>query len=175
MKVEFDSQNIEDMLDQFKSDGRRDPFYYKQGAGLIFNRSADKLLAGKLVERLEQEQLKGSENRTLQMDGQSYSVNIVYSDKMGWYLIDYMPLSDILQPIYKSNQLFYISMGALLLMSFVVAYILYVQVQVPVRQLVGGFQRLKQGDYSVRIGIKGKMNSVFCPAASTPWWSRFRS
>lgn len=26
MKVEFDSRNIEDMLDKFKSDGRRDPF-----------------------------------------------------------------------------------------------------------------------------------------------------
>ncbi|WP_236331785.1 sensor histidine kinase [Paenibacillus auburnensis] len=161
MKVEFDSQNIEDMLDKFKSDGRRDPFYYKQGTGLIFNRSADKPLADKLVERLEQEQLNGSENRTLVMDGQSYSVNIVYSDKMGWYLIDYMPLSDILQPIHKSNRLFYFSMGALLLMSCLVAYILYVQVQVPVRQLVGGFQRLKQGDYSVRIGIKGRNEFSF--------------
>lgn len=58
MKVEFDSRNIEDMLDKFKSDGRRDPFYYKQGTGLIFNRSADKLLAEELVERLEQDQLR---------------------------------------------------------------------------------------------------------------------
>jgi two-component system, sensor histidine kinase YesM len=161
MKVEFDSRNIEDMLDKFKSDGRRDPFYYKQGTGLIFNRSADKLLAKELVERLEQEQLKQSENRTVNIKGESYSVNIVYSDKMGWYLIDYMPLSEILHPIQTSNRLFYFAIGALLLMSCLVAYLLYVQVQVPVRLLVGGFQRLKQGDYSTRVEIKGKNEFSF--------------
>ncbi|WP_249923661.1 sensor histidine kinase [Paenibacillus odorifer] len=161
MKVEFDSRNIEDMLDKFKSDGRRDPFYYKQGTGLIFNRSADKLLAEELVERLEQEQLRQSENRTVNIKGESYSVNIVYSDKMGWYLIDYMPLSEILHPIQTSNRLFYFAIGALLLMSCLVAYLLYVQVQVPVRLLVGGFQRLKQGDYSTRVEIKGKNEFSF--------------
>ncbi|MBY3618068.1 histidine kinase [Acinetobacter sp. CUI P1] len=161
MKVEFDSRNIEDMLDKFKSDGRRDPFYYKQGTGLIFNRSADKLLAKELIEKLEQNQLKQSENRTVSINGESYSVNIVYSDKMGWYLIDYMPLSEILHPIQTSNRLFYFAIGALLLMSCLVAYLLYVQVQVPVRLLVGGFQRLKQGDYSARVEIKGKNEFSF--------------
>lgn len=161
MKVEFDSRNIEDMLDKFKSGGRRDPFYYKQDTGLIFNRSADRLVAGELVKRLEQEPLRGNENRTLRIGGESYSVNIVYSDKMGWYLIDYMPLSEILQPIHTSNRLFYVSMGGLLFMSCLVAYFLYVQVQVPVRQLIGGFQRLKQGDYSVRVGIKGNNEFSF--------------
>lgn len=161
MKVEFDSRNIEDMLDKFKSDGRRDPFYYKQGTGLIFNRSADRELAGKLVERLKEEQFHGSGNRALEIDNEPYNVNIVYSDKMGWYLIDYMPMSEILQPIHKSNRLFYVSISALLLMSCVVAYLLYVQVQLPVRQLVGGFQRLKHGDYSVRVEVKGKNEFSF--------------
>lgn len=161
MKVEFDSRNIEDMLDKFKSDGRRDPFYYKEGTGLIFNRSADRALAGKLVERLEEEQFHGSGNRTLEIDNEPYNVNIVFSDKMGWYLIDYMPMSEILQPIHKSNRLFYVSVSALLLMSSVVAYLLYVQVQLPVRQLVGGFQRLKHGDYSVRVEVKGRNEFSF--------------
>lgn len=161
MKVEFDSRNIEDMLDKFKSDGRRDPFYYKHGTGLIFNRTADKVLAQELVAKLEQENLRHSENRTVNIDGESYSVNIIYSNKMGWYLIDYMPLTEILQPIYKSNRLFYFAMGALLLMSCLVAYLLYVQVQVPVKLLVGGFQKLKQGDYSTRVQIKGKNEFSF--------------
>lgn len=114
-----------------------------------------------MVKRLEQEQLKQSENRTVNINGESYSVNIVYSDKMGWYLIDYMPLSEILHPIQTSNRLFYFAIGALLLMSCLVAYLLYVQVQVPVRLLVGGFQRLKQGDYSARVEIKGKNEFSF--------------
>ncbi|WP_379162543.1 sensor histidine kinase [Paenibacillus sp. sgz5001063] len=161
MKVEFNSRNIEDMLDQFKSDGRRDPFYYKQGTGLIFNRSADRVVAEQLVKQLKQTELTGSGNRTLKIGQKSYSVNIAYSPKMGWTLIDYMPLSEILQPIHTSNRLFYFSVSALLLMSCLTAYLLYVQVQVPVRQLVGGFQRLKQGDYSVRVGIRGRNEFSF--------------
>lgn len=161
MKVEFDSRNIEDMLDKFKSDGRRDPFYYKQGTGLIYNHSANLLFVNKLVRRLEQKQIIGSENRTLDIEGESYSVNIVYSDKMGWYLIDYIPLSEILQPIHTSNRLFYISVSALLLMGSLIAYLLYIQVQVPIRHLIGGFQRLKQGDYSARVELKGKNEFSF--------------
>lgn len=30
IKVEFDSSNIQDMLDRFKGDGRKEPFYYKK-------------------------------------------------------------------------------------------------------------------------------------------------
>lgn len=161
MKVEFDSRNIEVMLDKFKSDGRRDPFYYKQGTGLIFNRSADRELAEELVKRLEETKLTHNDNRTVNIGGESYSVNIVYSDKMGWYLIDYIPLTEILHPILTSNRLFYFAISALLLMSCLVAYLLYVQVQVPVRLLVGGFQRLKQGDYAVRVEIKGKNEFSF--------------
>lgn len=119
------------------------------------------MLAKELVDRLEETQLKPSENRTVKIEGESYSVNIVYSDKMGWYLIDYMPLTEILHPILTSNRLFYFAISALLLMSCLVAYLLYVQVQVPIRLLVGGFQRLKQGDYSARVEIKGKNEFSF--------------
>ena len=60
-------------------------------------------------------------------------------------------------------------MICLLGMSFLAAYLLYVQVQVPVKQLIRGFQRLKQEDYSVRIKPKGRNEFSFCPSDSTPW------
>lgn len=156
IEIEFNSDNIEDMLDKFKSDGRTDPLYYKKGTGTIYNRTANKELANLLIQQLEGQELQDIENRTIDLDGEQYLLNIVKSDTIGWYLIDYMPLYDIIYPIEKSNRLFYISVGCLLLMSFLAAYLLYAGVQVPIRKLVLAFQKLKYGDYSIRMTPKGK-------------------
>ncbi|WP_036634610.1 sensor histidine kinase [Paenibacillus massiliensis] len=161
IKVEFDSSNIQGMLDGFKNDGGQEPFYYKQGMGVILNRTADQELTNRLIQELSHEELRDMENRTVQVDGNTYRVNIVLSKLTGWYLIDYSPLSDILEPIHKSNQLFYGSVGGLLLLSFLAAYMLYSQVQVPIRQLVRGFHRLMQEDYSVRMKVKGQNEFSF--------------
>jgi two-component system sensor histidine kinase YesM len=159
IEVRFDSANIRDMLDKFKSDGRRDPILYKKGIGAIYNRTADRGLADRLIAQLERDHLQDTESRTLEIGDESYMVNVVKSAATGWYLIDYMPLADIVGPIRRTNLLFYISVGCLLLMSCLGAYLLYAQVQVPLKKLVQSFQRLKNGDYSVRMQAKG--NSEF--------------
>lgn len=159
IEIQFSNVNIENMLDDFRSDGRRDPFFYKSDTGSIFNRTSDQKLASQLIKALEEEPLQPIENRTVKIDDEDYLVNFVLSESTGWYLIDYMPLSDIMHPIDRSNQLFYIAIGCLLLMSFLAAYLLYSGVQIPLKQLVRGFQRLKNSDYSVRMVPKG--NSEF--------------
>ncbi|MGG4127805.1 sensor histidine kinase [Paenibacillus illinoisensis] len=161
IKLEFDSDNIRDMLDKFKDDGRHDPFYYREESGVIYNRTSDRELTNRLMDQLAIHTLQDVDNRTVVIDNEPYMVNTVKSSTIGWYLVDYMPLSDILKPIHQSNVLFYSSMICLLGMSFLAAYLLYVQVQVPVKQLIRGFQRLKQEDYSVRIKPKGRNEFSF--------------
>jgi len=161
IEVQFSSRNIEKMLDQFKQDGRRDPFYYREDVGLIFNRSADRELAAELVARLDKSTLEPITNKIVSINGEKYMVHIVYSDVIGWYLIDYMPLMEVMKPIEHSNRLFYTSVVALLLMSCITAYMLYAQVQVPLKQLIKGFQRLKNEDYSIRLEPKGKNEFSF--------------
>ncbi|MFK0521035.1 sensor histidine kinase [Paenibacillus illinoisensis] len=161
IKLEFDSDNIRDMLDKFKDDGRHDPFYYREESGVIYNRTSDRELTNRLMDQLAIHTLQDVDNRTVVIDNEPYMVNTVKSSTTGWYLVDYMPLSDILKPIHQSNVLFYSSMICLLGMSFLAAYLLYVQVQVPVKQLIRGFQRLKQEDYSVRIKPKGRNEFSF--------------
>ncbi|MCV4234282.1 sensor histidine kinase [Virgibacillus sp. LDC1] len=161
IKVEFDSTNIQDMLDRFKSDGRSDPFYYKPDTGVIYNRTADQELINHMIAELGRESLLDVENRVKEVDGKTYSVSIVLSETTGWYLIDYIPLSDIMKPIHTSNRLFYISISALLLMSCLAAYLLYSQVQVPIKQLVYVFRRLQAGDYSVRMKVSGRNEFSF--------------
>lgn len=161
IKIEFDSTNIQDMLDKFKSNGRRDPLYYMPGTGTIYNRTANIDLSNELLKQLDFTNIKDVDYRTIELGEDLYSVHTVMSPATGWYLIDYIPLTDVLAPIEDSNQLFYGAVACLLLMSFLAAYLLYVQVQIPVRDLMHGFQRLKIGDYSVRLEPKGRNEFSF--------------
>lgn len=161
IEVQFDSSNIKDMLDKFKSGGRREPFYYSEDVGIIYNRSVDKELTNQVLMHLKSEPLQDMESRTVQVGEEKYMVNIVKSETMGWHLIDYIPISEIIRPIQKTNQLFYVSMAALLLLCCIAAYLLYAQVQVPIKRLVIGFQKLKNGDYSVRMKPRGRSEFGF--------------
>ncbi|NMO95066.1 sensor histidine kinase [Paenibacillus lemnae] len=156
IKVEFDSRNIQDMLDRIKSDGRGDPFYYKPDTGIIYNRSADQEIIRHMITQLEQDPMTApSESRVKEVNGKTYAVSMAVSETTGWVLIDYLPLSDIMEPIVISNRLFYITVGALLLMSCLAAYLLYSRVQVPIKQLIHVFRRLQAGDYTVRMNETG--------------------
>jgi two-component system sensor histidine kinase YesM len=156
IEVQFESTNMVDMLNRFKSDGRRDPFYYNKAIGVIYNRSADREVAQELVHKLEASSLMAGGSKKIELGGGQYLVNMQPSRATDWWLIDYIPLSDVIEPIVKSNRLFYISVGSLLLMSCTMAYVLYAQVQVPMKQLVSSFRKLKYEDYSIRLVPKGK-------------------
>ncbi len=155
IEVKFNGANISQMLDKFKEGGRSDPFFFKAGQGVIFNHTADSPVIRKLAEQLSAESLPDIDSRTLRVDRQNYLVNMVRSHELGWYLIDYIPLEQILSPIHRSNQWFYLSIAFLLLMSCIAAYLLYVQVQVPIKALMKSFQRLMKEDYAYRIQRKG--------------------
>ncbi|RKP54084.1 sensor histidine kinase [Cohnella endophytica] len=161
IEVRFGSRNIVDMLDKFKSDGRRNPFFYKKDTGVIYNSSANRAVAEELVVQLEEEHAMDVVNQTVKLNGVNYLVNTQHSDTTEWYLIDYIPLSDVIGPIVQTNRMFYFTVGSLLLMSFVLAYVLYAQVQSPLKQLVGSFQKLKYEDYSVRLKPKGNNEFSF--------------
>jgi two-component system sensor histidine kinase YesM len=155
IEVQFDSSNLVRMLDQFKIGDRRDPFYYMPGVGAIYNSTADGAAADRLTALLEAEGGLATGSRTVELDGQPYLVYLQKSEIAEWYLIDYIPLAEVMQPITRTNMLFYVSVGSLLLMGVVMAHVLYAQVQAPLKQLVTSFQRLKLEDYSVRLKPRG--------------------
>lgn len=101
------------------------------------------------------------DNLTVKIGEESYLVHAVLSHTTGWYLIDYMPLSDMMSPIYSSNRLFYITVVGSLLVGLIGAYLLHSQVQVPILQLVRAFRRLKDGDYAVRLSLRGSHEFAF--------------
>lgn len=155
IEVRFHQNNIIDLLDQFKSGGRSDPFYYHPEDGTIYNRSADRELIDEVIHALQDRPLDEQESLTVHIGNQDYLVNLVRSQMIDWYLVDFIPITEIIRPIEQANNLFYISVAGLLLLGCIGAYLLYAQVQVPIKRLVIGFQRLKNGDYSVRMKPKG--------------------
>lgn len=156
IEVEFTSDNIVRMLDSFHGDGHRNPFYYIDKGSVIYNSGSDHRLIDELLQKLTISELATSYEQVVKLQGESYLVNMERSTTTGWMLVDYLPLSEVLSPVKQSNLLFYYSVIALVMMSIVVVYLLYVQVQVPINQLVISFQKLEDEDYSIRLQPKGK-------------------
>jgi len=161
LEVQFSSGNIKQMLDAFRGDGQRNPFYYVKEGEIIYHSAADKELVAQLVDHLKLQSLEKSSYEVVTLEGESYLVNMERSTTTGWILVDYLPISEVMLPITKSNKLFYASVATLLLMAAVVVYILYVQVQVPIKQLITSFQRVKKEDYSVRLQPRGNTEFTF--------------
>jgi len=153
-EITFSTDNIRDLLGQYKAGKQNDPFLYRPGSEPIMSAAGNARLIGSLLARLENGGAGGigeRSNEVVRLDGQSYLMNSVAVGSLGWYLVDYVPLQHMLAPITKSRNLFYGSIGLLLCMSIAAVVLLYKNVQVPIRQLVRSVQRLKKGDYSVRI------------------------
>lgn len=161
IEVQFSSKNIEQMLDAFRGKGQSNPFYYVKQDELIYHSSADTTLVARLMEHVALNELETSRYETVVLDGESYLVNMERSTTTGWVLVDYLPISEMMQPIKKSNILFYSSAITLLVMATILIYLLYAQVQVPIKQLVTSFQRVKNEDYTVRLKPKGNTEFTF--------------
>lgn len=161
IQVEFDSDNMVSMLDAYRGESERNPFYYISAHELVTLSHADRSFINELIPLLDVDAVEQSEYKVIELAGESYLINMERSTTTGWVLIDYLPLSEMMLPIKKTNTLFYASVIALLIMALIVVYILYVQVQVPIKQLVTSFQRLKKEDYSVRLQPKGNTEFSF--------------
>ncbi|MFS0726635.1 histidine kinase [Paenibacillus sp. 1P07SE] len=151
VEVGFTEDNIVTMLDHFKRGGKGDPFFYHPDYMPITNRSVNKELIPEVIYQLRPDTLGDTGSRMITLEGEDYLVNYVRSDSLGWHLIDYLPVQEILLPITVSRYTFYGAAGLLVIFGIVAAYLLYRNVQVPIVQLIRSVQRLKMGDYSVRI------------------------
>lgn len=150
-QVRFSHRNIVGMLDTYKQDRRSDPFLYDPRYEPITNSTAEKPVVEQMVNRLKGMSLQQLGQQAVVIDNQQYLVGYVRSEQLGWYLIDYVPLEQILSPITMTRKLFYVSIGLLLMMSVLGAYLLYRNVQIPIITMIRGVQRLKRGDLSTRI------------------------
>jgi len=160
IEIRVPGSNLIGMLGQFKAGNTQgDPFLFNPDTGeTILNASskpdAVKAIIGHIAGRLSMQNATAV-NEEMTIDGRPYLINAKKSSKIGWYLVDYTPLSTAFSSIANSRNVFYLSVGMLLLMAVVASFMFYWHVQTPVTWLVRGVQSLKKGDYSARIPLRG--------------------
>lgn len=153
--ISFPESNIVEMLDTFKKGGTGDPFFYSpNGYAPILNSTADRALVDRMMPALPELIAGTTGQAVVEPEGRKLMLTYTQTRQLGWYLIDYMPMEDMLVPITQSRNLFYASSGLLVLLSLLAAFLLYRNVQKPIKSLVQGVQRLKKGDFSVRLPMK---------------------
>ncbi|WP_181438867.1 sensor histidine kinase [Paenibacillus sambharensis] len=151
VEVSFPKDLLVKDLDSFKLGGQGDPFMVLPGEQLITNNSADLDKIEELAARMGTENILDQDSTILKLAGEQYLVHAVHIESLDGYLVDYVPLEGILQPIVRSRNLFYGSIGLLLILSLVAVYLLYQNVQRPIWLLIRNVQRLRNGEYSTRI------------------------
>jgi len=162
VEVDLMEDNIVELLDQFKSNGNNDPFLYKGPEQFVLNKTSDSQMASRIIEAYRNlEEASAKNHDIIRIDDKKVLVYFFASPKLGWTLIDYVPLEDILAPMTKSRYLFYITVALLLLLGVAAAVILYTHVQIPVKALIESVAKLKRGDFSVRITTRS--NQEFHP------------
>ncbi|WP_020618467.1 sensor histidine kinase [Paenibacillus daejeonensis] len=151
VEVSFPREYLIKELDNFKLGGKGDPFLYSSEDGMIMNRTADTEMMKELSVQMAGLTPVSFDRSRVILGGKQYLVHVMPIESLGWHLVDYVPLQEMLQPITQSRNLFYGSVGLLLVMGILASYLLYRHVQRPIHQLIRGVQKLRAGDYSVRI------------------------
>lgn len=152
-EIRVDVKDIGDMLTSFKSDSSGDPFLYHPDYAPIVTRTANmdriKELIPLFAKKSGLTQEQGTFITTVQ--DESYMITFTKSDTIGWYLVEYVPLESILNPITSSRNWFWLSMSVIAIISVLAAFLLYKNVQVPIRELFLAARKLRMGDYTVRV------------------------
>jgi two-component system sensor histidine kinase YesM len=148
VEMSFPATDLIKALDRFKKGGNGDPFFVTPDGDLIRSLDANATLQSELIGQLDLKQLTENPFTRFSLSGSEYAVSGVWMPELGLYLVDYIPIQDVVRPITSNSYLFYGSIFFLLVGSTIAAYFLYVNVQVPIRELVRGVRRVKRGDYT---------------------------
>jgi two-component system sensor histidine kinase YesM len=151
VEVRFTDVNLKNMLNSLQQGQPREPFLYSPGQEPIINYGANYQLISSTVQELGSQTLGDSGTLNVTLAKQQYIVNYIRSETIGWYLIDIVPLESVFAPIHTSRNLFYVSIGLLLMLGMLATFMLYRNVQRPIQLLLRGVQRLKDGQFSVRL------------------------
>ena len=154
VEISFDMSNVIRMLDTFESQGKgKALFYMKDGPLASVGKLPQDLLA-EVDSVLRQNPEAEQGDKTLHIKGVSYLLSYSHVLELDGYVVNIVPLSDILTPLHATKRFSYLVLGLLLITGVAVAWLLYRTVQLPLRALVRGVQQIKMGYYNTRIPLR---------------------
>jgi len=154
IKIRFYERNVRNALNQFKADSIRDPFLFHPDYGIIGSSNMNASVTEELANEFRHRKLDASGIVEMRIADSLYLVTYIKSKQLGWYVVDYVPVQQILSPILASRNYFYSCVSVLVLLSILAVYLLYRHVQVPIRELVKGVRYIEKGQYSARMPSK---------------------
>ncbi|UKS28213.1 histidine kinase [Paenibacillus sp. HWE-109] len=157
IEVRFPVSNLQKMIGEYQYYG--DTFLYHPKLGLIKNQNLDTNLATGIMNNLQNIQAEQQFSTTVYLQGKQYLVSMIRSTSLGWYMIHYSPLEQILHPIRTSRVSFITASFVLLALSTLFSLIMFRQVQRPIGILLRAVNKMKEGYWSTR--IRTKANNEF--------------
>ncbi|MDG0808853.1 sensor histidine kinase [Cohnella rhizosphaerae] len=154
VEISFDRNNIVRMLNTFEAQGSGDVLFYKPNAASLASSACPPELLAEAISALGTARLSPQGDITLAAGGISYLLTYSEVASLQGYVVNIVPLSDILTPLRTTNRFSYLVYALLLIVGIAVAWVLYRNVQVPLRELVKGVQKIKMGQYKSRIPLK---------------------
>lgn len=150
IQVSFPQSNIIEILNSSVQD-KHDSFLYYSDGSTILSSHSDPNHVRQLLTALTPWLSDDSGTLQIPVNDSNYMINYVRSTKLGWYMIDSIPLDEAQKPIVKTKYYFYVACGVLFLASLTITVYLYRKVQVPILVLLKAIRLLKRGDFSIRI------------------------
>jgi two-component system sensor histidine kinase YesM len=151
VEVRFDNSQLVRMLNEYKSDETMFPFFYRPSFDMILDSAAETGVSNEIAAYLSKQALGDSGSLNVDINYENYMVDYIRLNSLGWYVIDYTPLKQVLAPITNSRNLFYISISLMLMISIIVIVFLYRGIQQPIQVLLRGVQKIQTGSYSHRL------------------------
>ncbi|RXZ83717.1 sensor histidine kinase [Paenibacillaceae bacterium] len=167
-EVRFDLNNLRQMLRNYKLDDPGDVYLVAEGTQWIdrTGKNVDPAVtadARAAIGAALQSEVDHPERTVghLEVDigGQSAFLSYARIAGLDAYLVDYVPLRVMHQPIIASRNLFYISLAFVVALGIAATYLLYMHVQKPISAIVRGLKKFEIGDYSFR--IRKRFNNEF--------------
>lgn len=162
VEVGFTADNIVKLLgDSSRSEGRGGTFLFDAAGATSIVPVGSAAMAKRVTAELGSRTVQSRGYDTIEIDDVGYFVNYMQSEELGWYLVDYVPVQDILTPITDSRRYFMLFAFILLIVSLLISYVLYQNIRRPIKALIRGVQQLKKGNYAVRIPVKNDNEFTF--------------
>ena len=151
MEVKIPVHNVEKYLNQLKLNEYSDPFMYQIDDKMIVSASEDKQKMHEMINQIPNINETNQGNVTVQYNNQEYLLSYKKLDKLGWIIVDYTLAENVFAPLTQTRNRFYTFVAVMFLLSIITAFLIYRNVQHPIRNMVRAIQHIKDGKYSTRI------------------------
>lgn len=151
MEVKIPVHNVEKYLNQLKLNKYSDPFLYQMDEKIIVSASEDKEKMHEMIHQIPEIEDNEQGNVRVQYNNQEYLLTFMKLDKLGWIIVDYTLAEDVFAPLTQTRNRFYTFVSVMFLLSIIATFLIYRNIQHPIRKMVRAIQHIKDGNYSTRI------------------------